>query len=152
MSADKDRRPSKKTRPRTPAERMRAYRARKRAAGLKRMSEWAPAERALPLYSDHRLREARSLAMHCIIACKIDRDPALVQIAQRNLDRWSERSGSPPPRYIREWRGILALPWPAVAEFMTSFSEKAVRLRRSSPFAGVLTPEERRRVYDAFRA
>jgi hypothetical protein len=37
-------------------------------------------------------------------------------------------------------------------EFMTSLRDKAVRLRQSSPFAGLLTPQERRRVYDAFRA
>jgi hypothetical protein len=35
---------------------------------------------------------------------------------------------------------------------LVSRSERATRLRQSSPFAGVLTPAERRRVYEAFRA
>jgi hypothetical protein len=35
---------------------------------------------------------------------------------------------------------------------MTGFDEDAIRLRQSSPFAGVLTPAERRRIYEAFRS
>lgn len=139
--------------PQTPAQRMRAYRARKRAAGLKRAATWVPAgPGAIVRYSDHRLREARSLALHCLSARKIEREPALLDVARRNLESWSERAQGKGPRYLREWREVLEQPWPAIAEFITSFGERAVRLRQSSPFAGILTPEERRRVYDAFRA
>jgi hypothetical protein len=145
-------RPRKKH-PQTPAQRMRAYRARKRAAGLKRAAAWVPTRPdAIACYSDHRLREARSLALHCLTAQKIERDPALLDVARRNLQRWTERAQGEGPRYLREWREILELPWPAIAEFITSFGERAVRLRQSSPFAGILTPHERRRVYDAFRS
>jgi hypothetical protein len=35
---------------------------------------------------------------------------------------------------------------------VTEQSENAARLRQSSPFAGVLSPAERKRIYDAFRA
>ena len=58
----------------TAAERMRAYRKRKRDAGLKNVRRWEPAEGARQ-YSDHRILEARRLAMHCQIAQKISRDP-----------------------------------------------------------------------------
>ena len=55
--------------PLSPAEWMRVYRARKRAAGLKPVSGWVPvgAEDLTP-YSDHRLLDVRSLALHCKIA------------------------------------------------------------------------------------
>jgi hypothetical protein len=40
----------------------------------------------------------------------------------------------------------------AVARHLiTELSENATRLRQSSPFAGVLSPVERRRIYEAFR-
>jgi hypothetical protein len=132
---------------------MRAYRARKRAAGFRRVGRWVPAEAdGSEVYSDHRIHEARSLAMHCQIAQKITKNPRLIDVARRNLARWAARGAEPVPCYIREWQEILDAPWPQVAAFITSFDERAVRLRQSSPFAGILTPQERRRVYDAFRA
>jgi len=139
--------------PMTPAERMRAYRARKRAAGLKAVSGWVPAtpDTSAP-YSDHRLLEARSLALHCKIAQKINMDPGLLEIPLRNLRRWSQKT--PPeqtPQYIKEWQQILTQPWPDIAAFIVSCTDKAFRLRQSSPFAGVLSHQERKHIYEAFR-
>lgn len=137
----------------TPAERMRAYRRRKHAAGYKVVSKWLPAgvdNRAT--YSDHRVLDARSLAMHCKITRKIEQNSELLERPRKNLRRWSEAASGPLPEYIKEWREILDQPWPDVAAFITSFSDDAVRLRQSSPFAGVLTPKERKQIYDAFRA
>lgn len=131
---------------------MRAYRARKRAAGLKRVSEWMPIESGdAAAYSDHRVLDARSLAMHCKIAQKISRDQSLLEIPQRNLARWRRRASGEVPKYIAEWQEILEKPWPQVMTFMTDCSEKATRLRQSSPFAGVLDPRERKQIYEAFR-
>lgn len=137
----------------TPAERMRAYRKRKRDAGLKSVRRWEPEE---PIrtraYSDHRILDARSLAMHCKIAQKITRDPALLNKAKANLERWIAKSGDQQPQYLREWKQILERPWPEIAELITGMSEDATRLRSSSPFAGVLTVSERDQIYEAFRA
>jgi len=90
--------------------------------------------------------------MHTVIAQKIERDPKLLRIPRRNLRRWGARSGDPAPAWIKEWREILSKPWPTVAALITELSEEATRLRQSSPFAGVLTSFERRRIYEAFRA
>jgi hypothetical protein len=135
----------------TAAERMRAYRKRKRDAGLKNVRRWEPAEGVRP-YSDHRILDARSLAMHCKIAQKISRDPDLLDKARANLERWSAASKDPLPQYLHEWQEILKRPWPEIAEIITSMSEDATRLRSSSPFAGVLTTDERKQIYAAFRA
>jgi hypothetical protein len=138
----------------TAAERMARYRARQRAAGLHTTTRWHAAASAplTPGVLKHRLIEARSLAMHCLIARKIAADPALLDVARRNLEAWSARYGDSPPRALEEWRTILTRPWPDIAALITDPGEAAARLRQSSPFAGVLTPGERRRVYEAFRA
>ena len=137
----------------TAAERMRTYRKRKRNAGLKSIRRWEPADgQGVRRYSDHRILDARSLAMHCRIALKISRDPNLLNKAKENLKRWCAKSKGPKPRYLQEWEEILDRPWPAIAELITSMSEEATRLRASSPFAGVLSEKEREEVYAAFRA
>lgn len=159
----------------TPAERMRRMRLRRKEAGLKPVVTWAAAElkpvvratkddaslshevglsegAAVPSFSFHRVLDARSLAMHAVIAQKIDRDPKLLDVARRNLLRWRDRWADSPPAWWEEWREILSQPWPTIAAVITDLSERATRLRQSSPFAGVLTPIERKRIYEAFRA
>jgi len=139
--------------PMTAAERMRAYRKRQRDAGLRSVRSWEPAiGQNSKLYSDHRILDARSLAMHCRIASKITRDPKLLAKAKENLERWCAKPQSPQPQYLREWQEILERPWPEIAELITSMRENSTRLRSSSPFAGVLTARERDQIYAAFRA
>jgi hypothetical protein len=150
--------PVKRGRPRkadakTTAERMRAYRKRKRDAGLTSVRRWEPADGISPgRYSDHRILDARSLAMHCKIVQKISLDPFLLDKAKSNLSRWSAKFDGPKPRYLEEWQEILDKPWPTIAEKITSMSEDATRLRSSSPFAGILSKRERDQIYAAFRA
>jgi len=136
------------------AERMRRYRSRQRAAGLRVAARWLPAKSAAisPGLLKHRIIEARSLAMHCLIARKIEADRRLLAAARRNLEKWIARYGEGTPRALEEWREILGRPWPEIAALITDADGPAVRLRQSSPFAGVLTPAERRLVYEAFRA
>ncbi len=134
------------------AERMRRYRARRRAAGFRLGRCCVPVAglRATRPFSDHRVLDARSLALHALIARKIARDPSLLKVARRNLDRWRAARGIGPPALAR-WRTILARPWPHVAAILTEMSENAARLRHASPFAGILSAAERARLYEAFR-
>lgn len=143
----------KKSDTKSAAERMRAYRKRMRDAGLTSVRRWEPAGGVSPgRYSDHRILDARSLAMHCKIVQKISRDPRLLEKAQANLSRWSPKVDGPKPHYMKEWQEILEKPWPTIAEMMTSMSADATRLRSSSPFAGILNEKERELIYAAFRA
>lgn len=89
--------------------------------------------------------------MHVRIVQKIDRDPGLLDIAHRNLARWTEQRDLEPPAWLKEWQRILRQPWPRIAAVMTEQSETACRLRQSTPFAGILMTEERRKIYEAFR-
>lgn len=135
------------------AERMRRYRQRRREAGLKPVVEWRPDGR-LPAspYSAHRLSEVRSLAMHARIAQKLLKDPAVIEHARRNLQRWKAAKPGLQPRWHAEWAEWLRRPPAEVAGVMTELTERGARLRQSSPFAGVLSETERRRIHDAFRA
>lgn len=89
--------------------------------------------------------------MHRAIRDKIEANPGLLEIPHRNIARWKARTRGPVPHYLEEWREILAGDWRDVAKFMVSDSDRATRLRQSSPFAGVLTPAERKAIYESFR-
>ncbi len=90
--------------------------------------------------------------MHAVIAEKIQRDPKLLKVAHENLKRWRARWEDQAPAWHEEWSGIMKRPWSEIAAVMTEPSEEGARLRQSSPFAGVLSVTERRRIYEAFRA
>lgn len=137
---------------RTAAERMRRYRARQHAAGLRIVTRLEAPVRVLSGGAlKHRIIEARSLAMHCLVAQKIEIKPALLQQVKKTLENWRSRYRDEMPRALDEWHAILQRPWPEIAHVITDPGERATRLRQSTPFAGVLTADERERVYAAFR-
>ena len=87
--------------------------------------------------------------MHQLIAKKVQADPALLDKARQNVRRWQESEGSP-KLALAEWEQILSAPVNQVAQFLAERSERATRLRQSSPFAGILTKAERRRIYESY--
>jgi hypothetical protein len=128
---------------------MRRYRARRRAAGLRPVTSWT--QRA-PIWSDHRVAEARSLALHVLAVRRIAADPRLLALARATLRRWLARYPESAPAALLEWKALLERPWREVAVRATELSESAARLRQSSPLATLLSQAERRRVHEAFRA
>jgi hypothetical protein len=131
------------------AERMRAARERKRRAGFRLHQAWVNA--APQGYSNHQRLDARSLAMHCLIARKILANPALIARVRDTLARWRAQAVEPVPSYFLEWGRILEGSPAEIAAFLASMSEDSTRLRQSSPFTNLLTPEERARILEAFR-
>ncbi|MBV9528724.1 hypothetical protein [Sphingomonas sp.] len=102
-----------------------------------------------PIYSDHSRIDARSLAMHRLVAAKLRANPAILDEARDTLRRWQKMDGSP-ALALSEWENILSAPVAQVSQFLEERSERANRLRQSSPFAGVLTDAERRTIYESF--
>ena len=92
---------------------------------------------------DHHLIDERSLAFSRLIAGKLRANPALVERARGNLDRWLLDCSERLRPALLEWQELLAGPLEELLSFLTSTEERAVRLRQSSPFAGFLTPDER---------
>jgi hypothetical protein len=141
-------------RPRKPgapdaAERMRTSRERRRRAGFRLAQSWINA--APQVYSDHQRLDARSLAMHCLVARKLLANPVLIDQARSTLARWRAQAAEPLPSYFFEWGRILEASPEEISGFLASMREDAMRLRQSSPFTNLLTPEERSRIYEAFR-
>jgi hypothetical protein len=101
------------------------------------------------VHSDHSRLDERSLAMHQLIAAKVQADPALLDKARANVRRWQASDGSP-KLALAEWEQILDGPVNQVAQFLAERSEHATRLRQSSPFAGILTEAERRTIYQSY--
>lgn len=99
--------------------------------------------------SDHGRLDERSLVMHQLIARKVQADPALLDKARDNIHRWQKNAGSP-MLALSEWAQILSGPVSEVAQFLSERSERATRLRQSSPFAGILTEAERRAIYESY--
>lgn len=99
------------------------------------------------LESDH-----LSLRYHAIVAQKLRQDPDLWARPKENLERWTRRTGAVASGYL-EWRRILdTMPREAILFLLVEKSDNAARLRSSSPFAGILSQEERLDILKAFRA
>ncbi len=136
------------------AERMRRLRERKRAAGLEaRRRLGTSGTPAQATYSSHRLLEARSLAMHAVIARKIERDPKLLQIARGNIERWSIQRNNERPDLAGRVARIIE---PAMGEASRRMITEPEREWRAPAailtLCGILTNQERWRIYEAFRA
>jgi hypothetical protein len=134
------------------AERMRRWRKRQRARGLKPVVSWVARPRAArPPSLERRLHEARTLALCAMAADKIERAPELLDVVHRNFERWELRERVTTGRSIRLWRKVLRLPWPRIAELLTEQSKAGLELRAITPLFGVLTARERRRISRAFQ-
>jgi tRNA-dihydrouridine synthase len=127
---------------------MRKVRERKRRAGFRLHQSWIHA--APQVYSDHQRLDARSLAMHCLIARKLLANPALITQVRSTLVRWKAKAAEPVPSYFSEWERVLDGSPEEIAAFLASMREDATRLRQSSPFTNLLTSEERAKIYTAF--
>jgi hypothetical protein len=87
------------------------------------------------------------LALDRAIASKIRENPRLIERAHANLARWRQQNGGVSAPAHQEWERVLRFLTPAqVADFLVSRAPMAARLSQSTPFAGVLTEEERQAV------
>ena len=98
--------------------------------------------------------ERRSLAIHRAVAAKLAADPVgVLAHARRNLAvmRRANEDGSA-DAWFMEWETRLRGPLGGVIEALVSHGQHARDLRQVTPFAGVLSDEERRAIYAADRA
>jgi hypothetical protein len=95
----------------------------------------------------HRLAEERSVAYHRVIAERLLAQPAVLEDARRRVQSWLAAAGEHAPFYARKWAEILNRDPSSIAAFLVERSELADEIRQSTPFLGVLRPQERWKIF-----
>ncbi len=93
--------------------------------------------------SPHDRARARGLAYHRAIARGLRRP--MVEEARHTLFRWRGQ-GLIDQRYAERWEQMLGRPLPEIRRALMDQSQEADDLRQNSPFAGMLSEPERRRI------
>lgn len=102
----------------------------------------APAHGAGPI--THVEREERALRLSQAIVRLLDRNPSLTRRALRHIRRLLSEEQGAAAHDLREWQAILSqYSYERLQAFVVSTTSRANRLRQSSPFFAVLTPDER---------
>lgn len=91
----------------------------------------------------HQEIDARSLALHQLVAAKLRRNPALLERPKAVLDRWRTQAPSRSEPYRAAWAQLLQRGLEPALALAVEDSEWARAMRQCSPFCGVLTPAER---------
>jgi hypothetical protein len=92
-----------------------------------------------------------SFEYHKEIAALMIKDPIrVIEKARANLKRWLSvyERGTPEARCFEEWEEILEThTLPELIAIITEDSDEGQRLRSSTPFVGLLSSEERERIW-----
>jgi hypothetical protein len=91
----------------------------------------------------HRTAELRSIELHRLVAERLRAEPGRLELARARVTGWIEDGGPVPPYAAERWRALLDRPLPVILAALTEDSEEMRTLRASSPFAGVLSQDER---------
>lgn len=104
-------------------------------------------ERTSKAGAQHRDRDLDLMRSSQLVAELIQRDPTLVSRARRHIDRLLTTPRGAASQDLKEWRDILGTySLNRLVSFLSSASERAIRLRQSSPFWAVLTDDEQARI------
>jgi hypothetical protein len=94
--------------------------------------------------SDHERIDRQVAAMHRVIAARLRAgDLSALARARSNLSRWQSQFGTELPRAYGEWLEILDTGLESVLRVLEADDQESIRKRTSSPFTGVLSPQER---------
>lgn len=101
-------------------------------------------------------RDERSLALGQATAERLRADPTLIAKAATTLDRWEalalERGDQGALSALKEWRRIIETSTldELIRLLGEDTSQRATRLRRSRPFVGIISEEERAAIFARF--
>jgi hypothetical protein len=112
-------------------------------AGRRRADVMHPEDLVGPGGDGHDRAERRSLAYHRALAKRLRR--AMVDDALRQIWQWRDQ-GRIDERYADEWEAVLNRPLTDVRRIISEDSQRSRDLRQNSPFAGMLSEAERRRI------
>lgn len=97
----------------------------------------------------------KSLYLHKAVLDELRKDwEKCSTIAYENIERWKEnhRSDGMSAKYLDEWKTILDIGnFQKLSKVLTGLDEYSCDLRQNSPFAGILSNEQRLAVLEEFR-
>jgi len=99
---------------------------------------------------NHRHIDARSRALASAVADQLRREPSLVDVAKKNVAAWMKSSSPGVRSTLEEWDIALNGSADDIIELLTGDGERAIRLRQSNPFAGVLPSRQRTEILNRF--
>lgn len=94
----------------------------------------------------HRRAGLRSLAYHRAVAERLRSEPEILDRALARLAVYEAR-GLVGAACVHRWRGLLGGPRDALLAVLVAGTEGARAFRQATPFAGVLDPRERWRLF-----
>jgi excisionase family DNA binding protein len=117
----------------------------------RRARETIDLDRLLPSdrQRNHRVAELQALAYHRLVAERLNDE--MVRQARQRLDQW-RRANRIQTRWVDAWNSALAMPLDDLARLISADTAESRELRQTSPFAGVLNEQERRRLVQAVEA
>jgi hypothetical protein len=98
----------------------------------------------------HALAEERSLELHREIVRRLQQDQHLIERARARVRGWLV-DGSVSPHYAQQWAALLEGPFDALRAMLVDEGERARALRQCTPFAGVVDPRTRWRIWREVR-
>jgi len=104
----------------------------------------------MPRMNAHQIGEERSLRLHAEVARILAREPAALEGARERVRGWL-RDGSVHPRYAERWAQLLAGPLEDLTRVLADRGEEARALRQVTPFAGLVDPRTRWRIWREVR-
>ena len=131
-----------------------AYEAGRKSPTLRtvhRLAEAAGLEASVAFHRPMTREERRSLHLHHAIARRLERDPEAVLARAWTTLSLMRKKHPEAEQLLREWAVILDRPLPELVEALIDPSSWGRELRQVTPFAGVLSAEERTYVYRSFR-
>jgi predicted transcriptional regulator len=94
--------------------------------------------------STHKEKDQHMLKISYKLAEAIENDTSFVRRAKEHVQRMLKKNHGSATKDIKEWRDILeSYSIRRLSRFLTSTSERANRLRQSSPFFAILSNDER---------
>jgi transcriptional regulator with XRE-family HTH domain len=118
---------------------------------LRRLAETAGFEATIGFHKPMTREERRSLHLHRAIARRLERSPEEVLAKARETLALMRSKHPKADQLLRQWEVILDRPVSDLLPALTDPSPQGRELRQVTPFAGVLTAEERTEAYQSFR-
>lgn len=101
--------------------------------------------------NQHRLAEERGLAYHRAVVERLLTSPRALEVARERVQAWSQ-AGSVHPHYVDAWTRLLELPLEDLCVAIVDTSDRGRALRQVTPFAGLIDPKERWRIWRDVRS